>query len=113
MTQFYSFSPALARYSYPKHDPGELEGFAIPMQRYRCNAVMSENGMVRAVLQPCHQAKLARGIEDEGARHVPETRLWREIPNLWRTDTRPLHIRRANLPIPASTIGGCDLATME
>ena len=89
----------------PKHDPGELEGFAKPMQRYRCNAVMSENGMVRAVPQPCHQAKLARGIEDKGARHVPKTRLWREIPNLWRTVTRPLHIWRANLPIPASTIG--------
>ena len=47
----------------PKHDPGEPEGFAIPMQRNRCNAVMSENGMVRAVLQPCHKANLARGIE--------------------------------------------------
>ena len=58
----------------PKHDPGEPEGFAIPMQRNRCNAVMSENGMVRAVLQPCHKAKLARGIEGKGARHVPETR---------------------------------------
>ena len=35
------------------------ESSAIPMQRNRCNAVMSENGVVRAVLQPCHKAKLA------------------------------------------------------
>ena len=61
-TAFLRHSPDTAM---PKHDPGELEGFALTMQRNRCNAVISENGMVRAVLQPCHQAKLARGIEDE------------------------------------------------